>query len=127
MSDEKLFHQWLSDGNLSIDVEVLEADGTKSLKRVTIERDRLVDILVEDHSGMRFFLNRVVGKLRPAFGNIMKADKLQKMVQAPKMAQEMFAKPRTRSDDLLSPQILELEKQMIPAPEVPGYHFDVTV
>lgn len=122
MSD---FFQWQDDGNLSLDVEVLETDGRVVTRRINLSRDRLATILSEDKAGIRFFMNHVIRKIRP--GMRFNMSTLQKAVKAPDMAQKIFNQGDMAAEDLLPPQFLELEKQMVPSPSIPVYYFPVKV
>ena len=109
-----------------MDVEVLEPDGSVVIRRVSIKRGRLVSMLVEDEGGVKFFLNKVMAKFRPIFSKVP-LENMQKAVKSPAAIQKILSAPKMRADDVLSPQILELERAMIPTPCVPGYKFPITV
>lgn len=109
-----------------MDVEVLEPDGSVVMRRISVNRDRLVTMIVDDESGVKFFLNKVMAKFRPIFSKVP-LENMQKAVKSPITIQKVLSAPKMRADDVLSPQILELERSLIPIPDVHGYKFPVTV
>jgi len=123
MSD---FFQWHDDGSLSLDVECLEPDGSKVWRRVRIDQERLASVISDSPQGTRFLMNRVIRKVTPAFKNL-NPKSVSKFLQAPDMLQKAMENPTTDSDQLLPPQILELESKYLPAQEIKAHYFALKV
>jgi hypothetical protein len=90
-----------------------------------IEKDTLVEALITSDAGMRFFLNKVAGKLRKRHVPPNFHDTVQKAVQAKDLVNN-FSGVRTTADDMMPSVLRNLErKSLVPTKFVPLHSFPV--
>lgn len=74
---------------------------------------------------MKFFVNDVMGRVRKV-GNFNPAG-LRKTVEFPKLMRNLQAARNNTADDLMPPQLRELEERLSPTPEIQVHYKNVTV
>lgn len=119
-----MYFEWVN-GNLVLDVDVVDVGGSQQ-KRVTIPRERLVEMISKSPDGMKFLLGPAMGMLRSRMK--IQPSQLTNLAKAPATVNQILQTRRfSQSDDVLPPQIRDLEDRMIPVPILQTTLFPVKV
>ncbi len=119
-----MYHKW-ENGSLELDVTSKELDGSEVPRRVTLTPERLLEIMVQDPDGLKWVMNHASKSLSSRVK--MKPGAVPHLLGAKNVLTKTVSAKKVSKEDVLPPQIRELEDRLIDIPVIDAHYFPVEV